>query len=441
MTEDNVTGRVRRSVTGWVDQSGLRQFGWGRTLILAKALLAMAAVFYPVWWIHLHYTSSLLPSLPLSLAISFLGVQVAIIVLQLFASAAVKKLDAMAALRSAHWKSLIEPLLAAQSAGEDHLDQLRKLRRRRPVDFDACVASSLATLSGPERESLSRVALSLGVVRHWQKLARRGRMERKQAIECMTFLAPSVGRSALQPLLEERKGYGAHRHTSQELSRRTRFARVTQKETPALQATLYRALIHVSGKEELDDLFRRTLRAPFFVRALLAGEFRPYAKELGAHALCEALTSDDEEEVMAALEMVDAWRRLLYLPDLERLAHHPNPEIRCRALRAAPMSVLRSGMEETVVTALNDPHPRVKLAALTATARMHIFSAMQQVEQATHSLDNQVSRLACLVLTSFGKEGLSILQYLVVTADGRIGAWAAEALGQASAGPGLEVEF
>ena len=413
-------GQLRRSVLGWLDQSGLRQFGWGRTLIFAKALLAMGAVFYPVWWIHLHYTSSRLPSLPLSLAISFLGVQVAIIFLQLFASAAVKKLNAIAARRSAHWKSVIEPLLAAQSAGEDHIDQLRKLRRRHPVDFDACVASSLVTLSGPEQESLSRVALSLGVVRHWQKLARRGHLERKQAIESMTFLAPSVGRSALTPLLEI--------------------------QTPAaLQATLYRALIHVSGKEELDDLFRRTLHAPFFVRALLAGEFRPYAKELSGHALGQALTSGDEQELMAALEMVDAWRRVLHLPQLESLARHPNPEIRCRALRAAPMSSVRMGMEETVLGALNDPHPRVKLAALAATARMHIYVAMQQVEQAAHSLDNQVSRLACHVLTSFGKEGLAILQYLVVTADGRTGAWAAEALGQASApsslGAGVGVEF
>jgi hypothetical protein len=375
----------------------------------------MGAVFYPVWWIHLHFTSSLLPSLPLSLAISFLGVQLAIIFLQLFASASVKKLEAMSKRRSAHWKAVIEPLLAAQIAGEDHSDHLRKLRYRRPVDFDACVASSLATLTGDSRESLSKLALSFGVVRHWQKLARRGRLERKQAIECMTLLSPSVGRPALQPLLEH--------------------------ETPALQATLYRALIRVSSEKELNDLFRRTLRAPFFVRAVLAGEFRPYAEELGTGALSGALQSGDDQEIASALDMVDAWRRVLYLPRLEELARHPNLEIRCRALLVAPLSAVRLGMEQTVVRALDDPHPRVKLAALTATARMHIHSALEQVAQASHSLDNQVSRVACRVLASFGKEGHSILRSMVVTGDGRIGAWAAEALGQATGGHSLGSEL
>jgi phage baseplate assembly protein W len=137
--------------------------------------------------------------------------------------------------------------------------------------------------------------------------------------------------------------------------------------------------------------------------------------------------------------MVDAWRRVLYLPRLDELAHHPNLEIRCRALLAAPMSAVRFSMEETVLGALDDPEPRVKLAALTATARMHIHRALRQVEQASQSLDNQVSRLACLVLTSFGKEGNSILQSMVVTGDGRVGAWAAEALGQASAGAASEI--
>ena len=56
-------------------------------------------------------------------------------------------------------------------------------------------------------------------------------------------------------------------------------------------------------------------------------------------------------------------------------------------------------------------------------------------------MDNQVSRLACLVLVSFGREGHSILQYIVVTADRRVGNWAAEALGQFSAGRGAGAEL
>ncbi len=415
MTAPRVPGGILHlppSILKLLDQSGLRQFGWGRTLIVLKALTAMGAVFYPVWWIHLHFTSIRLVSVPLSLAISFLGVQIAVIFLQLAASAVVKKLDAIRIRKSAHWKSVIEPLLAAQSAGKDRMADLRGLRRRRPVDFDACVASMLESVSGPERESLSRLALGFGVVRRWQRVARRGRLERKQAIECMTYLAPSIGRAALQPLLE--------------------------KQPAALQATLYRALLRVARGAEVADLFRRTLRAPFFVRALLAGEFRPFAEQLSVSTLPAVLTSGDEQEMIAALEMVDAWRRVLHLPQLETLARHPNPEIRSLALRAAPVSAVQGTMEQTILSAFEDPSSQVKLAALRAAARLQIRSSLHVVERASYSLDNQVSRLACLVLASFGNDGHSILQYIVLTGDRRVGNWAAEALGQFSAGRGVQ---
>jgi hypothetical protein len=407
--------RVPDAVLKWLEHSGLRQFGWGRTLIVVKAISAMGIVFFPVWWLHLHFTSKKLPTIPLSLAVSFLGVQLGIIFLQLFASAAVKKLDAIRIARSAHWKSVIEPVLAAQSAGENRMVELRRLRRRRTVDFDACVASMLQSLTGPARESMSRLALGFGVVRRWQRLATKGRMERKQAIEWMTYLSPSVGRVALQPLLES--------------------------QSIALQATLYRALIRVSRGAEIADLFRRTLRSPFLVRALLAGEFRPYAEQLSVNALPATLACGEEQEIIAALEMVDAWRRVLHLPELETLAHHPNPEIRSLALRAAPVSAVRGSLDQTILGAFEDPDPQVKLAALKAAARLQIRSSLHAVERASFSVDNQVSRLACLVLASFGRDGHSILQYIVVTGDRRVGNWAAEALGQLSAGRGVGADF
>jgi hypothetical protein len=139
--------------------------------------------------------------------------------------------------------------------------------------------------------------------------------------------------------------------------------------------------------------------------------------------------------------MVDSWRRALYLPQLESLTRHPNPEIRSRALRAAPVSAVRGGMEQAVVGAIGDSHPQVKLAALTAAARMQIRGALQAVEQSAYSVDNAVSRLACLVLASFGKEGRWILEYMVITCDRRVGGWAAEALGQASLGKALGMEL
>jgi hypothetical protein len=162
---------------------------------------------------------------------------------------------------------------------------------------------------------------------------------------------------------------------------------------------------------------------------------------LSVDVLPAALASGDEHEMIAALEMVDAWRRVLHLPQLETLAHHPNPEIRSLALRAAPVSAVRGSIEQTILRAFEDPSPQVKLAALKATGRLQIRSSLHAVERASYSLDNQVSRLACFVLASFGRDGHSILQYIVVTGDRRVGNWAAEALGHLSAGRGVGDEF
>jgi hypothetical protein len=373
-----------------------REFEWNHALILVKALFTMALLFYPVWWIHVHLVAGRLPTLPLSLAVSFLGVQILVVLVEVLASSATKKLDAMERRRSTHFRSVVQRALAVR-----HPD-LAKLRRRRPADFDWCVAALLGNVTGPERVALSKLAVRLGVVRRWQRFSRRGRRDYKHALEWMAALSPEVSKTALQPVL--------------------------RRWTPESQAAAYRALVRSSDPPQAAVLFREVLRAPFMVRILLTPEFRPMAEDLAVHPLPVIFESGEESEIICALEMIASWRRVLQLPSLPRLFHHSNAKIRSLAIEIAPLAAVRARLESYILGALEDPLPEVQMAALSSVASMRLPSALDAVRRTAYSTDDALSRQACLTLASFGRDGESFLEYLVVAGDQRVAGWAAEGL-------------
>ena len=385
----------------------LGDFGWDRWAVVAKALLSMAVVFYPVWWIHLHLLAGRLPTLPLSLAVSFLGVQICIIALQLFASSVTKKLDAIERRRSTQFRSVVQRTLAAHLSGTERWLDLARLRRKRAVDFDWSLAALLSTVTGTERQILSELAVRLGVVRRWQKLARRGRQEYKHVLEWMASLAPEVAREALGPVL--------------------------RKHTASAQVPAYRLLVRSANAERAARLFREVLRAGPFARVMLAAEFRVHADYLAAGAIPDVLACGAEREVLAALEMVLSWRRVLNLSGLSSGLDHKNPEVRSRAVAVAPLMASRAMMERAVIASLEDADLQVRLSGLASAAAMRLAGALPAVERAAASPDDSLARRACLTLAWLGPEGRSALSYFVVAGNRRVAPWAAEALAQVPA--------
>jgi hypothetical protein len=392
----------------------LREFGWERILILAKSVGAMGVAFYPVWWIHVHVLAGRLPTLPLSLAVSFLGVQILIILMQVSASAAVKKLDAWERQHATQFRAVVQRVLAAHLSGKDRSKELARLRRKRPVNFDRSVAALLATLTGSERDRLSELAEKFGVIRRWQRLARRGRLEYKTALEWMAALSPHMAGSALQPVMHN---------------------------TLLAQVEAYRALVRSARPEQITRYFHEVLQSPVMTRTMLAAEFRPHAEYLCANTLPYIFESGDEPKIVAALEMIESWQRVLSLPALSRLFQHANPEIRSHALRVAPLAEIRAALLPGIHTALEDPQMPVRSAALASAAKMRLHSALPAVQRAVHCGDDTVSRRACLVLASFGPEGHAALDHILLAGDRRIAAWAAEALGRARMGQRLAEEI
>lgn len=392
-------------------REGFREFAWDRWLIFAKALLAMGAVFYPVWWIHIHVVAGRFPTLPLSLAVSFLGVQILIILIQLLASSATKKLDSIQRRRSIQFRSVVQRALATHVSGHGPSKDLKSLRRKHPADFDWSLAALLGTVTGRERLVLSDLAVKLGAVRRWQRYARLGKLEHKTVLEWMAGLSPAVARVALKPLLRKR--------------------------SPAAQSAAYRALIRSSDPTRVGDLFREVLRSPLLVRILLAADFRSHTDSLAGEPLTAVFELGEEREVIAALEMVASWRRVLDLPLLTRFLRHANPEIRRNAVRVAPLASARHEVARHILRALDDPHSEVRMAALDSITRMQVRGALPAVRRAAESTDDAISRQACKTLASFGSDGQAMLEYFVVAGDRRIANWAAEALVQARVSSGL----
>jgi HEAT repeat protein len=393
----------------------LRNIGLDRILIAGKAVLVIGLFFYPVWWVHIHLVSAQVSHVPLSLAISFVGVQVATILVELMASCLVKALDRVRVRRSARWRPVVGQHIAAYLAGEDRTWALRWLRRLRAADFEASLVEALANVRGEPRERLVDLAVKLGMLRRWQRRARRGRLERKQAIECLSLLPGPESLAALQALLKD--------------------------PAPSLRATTYRALIRLSSRTELDDVFRAAIRSPLFVRTLLASELRPYAPLLAMHALPNLLSGGEADDVIAALEMVESWRSVIHLPALAGLMEHSNPDIRIRALRLAPWSAARTGLEPLILRAIGHPDPQVKLAGLAAAGRLRLTGATRSIENCANDQDHQVSRAACFVLAALGREGQSILESKIYGADRPVAARAAESLARVRIGGTAALEL
>ncbi len=390
-----------------------RETDWECLLTVGKAALVVGGVFYTVWWIHIHEVSRRITDAPLSLAISFLCVQFGIIAVQLIASVVIKNLRAAKVRGSRKWRPVIDEHLSALLAGEDRIRQLRRLRRTRPEDLEERLVETLRAVSGEQGRSLSHLAVELGLVRRWEKLAARGVRQREQALEFLSTLSPEAGGQALRRLAA----------------------------TPPGQAAACRVLIPVAEPGELSDLFLAILRAPPLVRAMVARDLCAHAESLAAGVIPEVLSRGEEAEVMAALDMVHGWNRVLRLPAVVKLMAHSNPEIRSRALRLAPLIAVRRETAPSILDAMGDSDTRVQLAALASAARMRLDGAAKAVEACAHSPDDQISRMACLVLGSLGPEGHTVLESKILTADRRVAAWAAESLARVRIGREPNREF
>ena len=408
----------------------LSAIDWDRVLLFTRALLAIAFFLYPVWWIHVHVVSATVPQAPLSLAISFLGVQFAVILAELLASCSVKKMDEVRGRRSVRWRPLIRRSLAAHLAGKDVLRELQIFRQRRPRETETCLAEMLATVNGQARQRLSELATALHLVERWEKHARRGRRELNEVIEWLGLLSPAVGGPALVRVLKA---------ASSTLESRW----LPKTPLPATLASTLCAQIRVAGAADLDQICQEILAAPRLVRTMAAADLRVQADGLGAAAISRALSSSDPGRATVALQLAEAWRRSIDAPALAALLQHESPVVRGLALKLIPFqgvagafeSEIMGGLEGSLQAGIDDTGAQEVLAgALSAVARLRLMRALPLVAECSLSPNPNLARQACFTLASLGEEGQALLESKIHSGPQQHAARAAESLMNLRAG-------
>lgn len=126
--------------------------------------------------------------------------------------------------------------------------------------------------------------------------------------------------------------------------------------------------------DRLEKQFAAAVTGSLLTRAAAIEELEPFAGQVANQQLARALRTDDVQRVLAALDMLYAWKRMLPIGDFERLLRHGNPEVRFRAFRALPYAGVQDGAA-SLLEGLRDADPRVRVAAANTAGRLHVREA------------------------------------------------------------------
>lgn len=200
-----------------------------------------------------------------------------------------------------------------------------------------------------------------------------------------------------------------------------------QTRVTALAADLDIDLAGGSELPSLAELARLSLRD----RAILADRLAPRAGQILTELGPRPLSAADPRKIIAVLDLVRAWRRMLPVPDLESALVHPDAEVRWRAYEAVVYTQpLRS---ERLRDGLRDGDARVRAAAASAARRIRDPRLRDDLEAAMREGDRDVAVAAALALAAL-PDGVDTLQAIVASGSRNEASVAFEALEKAAIG-------
>lgn len=182
--------------------------------------------------------------------------------------------------------------------------------------------------------------------------------------------------------------------------------------------------------DRLERLFAAAAGGNLLIRASITEELEPDAAQLAGAQIARALTSSDASRVLAALDMLRAWKRVLPVRNVEVLLHHESAAVRTAALRALPW-VESIDAQRTVRIGLRDLDPLVRIAAAESAARMQFADAVPQLAENLAGEDRDVS-LACAFALAALPGGIDVLEKTLISANRAAASLAFEALEKAS---------
>lgn len=392
-----------RRLLWFIPASGTRRRDiLGRIAIIAKAAAVISCLLACSWFVHIHWMSNHLEQAPLSLAMSFIFVQVTAIVLQLTISALIKETQARYASRSEAVRPVVRQHLAAHLAGSDRVVELQRLMWYHRADVEVCLSDTLRSVTGASLAEAARLANLLGFQQSWRAARNHSGLENLS-------LLPPAGRANPNLLPPD----------------------------PSLNDTIaaYRSLLRCSpNPDELLKLLREILASPLLVRAALWTELQPYAQFLGARLLPELLWKNQAgHEAEAGVQMAVSLGIMLPEPVWSRVLRSPSANVRRAALRLAEAQPRRMFAEAEVTRLLYDRDIDVQRTAVAMAGRMRLSSALPRIRELLSNEDELLARMAFQALANYGAEGRRVVRgRLLFSKDPRISARAAAALGPKS---------
>lgn len=184
--------------------------------------------------------------------------------------------------------------------------------------------------------------------------------------------------------------------------------------------------------ERLEEMFARASYGSLLERAVAAEELEPDAQRLAEVQIPRALRSGDAAQVLAALEMLHAWKRALPVPAVETVLQHESARVRAAALRALPYSG-PGDCETNVRQALRDSDPEVRQAAAETAGKLRLDALTDELVENLSDPDRSTALAAAFALAVM-PEGTGRMQRVVASDDRSAAAVAFEALEKAAIG-------
>jgi hypothetical protein len=370
---------------------------------------AVAAVYVALLWSVYQYSAIRWPAYSwFWVAATFVGVQCALtstILIGVYIHRSVVEIRRRRGLSALYF---LRQCIASHAAGDDLRAELAPTVKSFPSEFDATLLEFLDGFRGTERERLVDLAASMGTVdRNIRAYRSRNPAKRRNALDALAKIASPEARLTLERALDD--------------------------PDESLRLTASRALLSVGGRAEAEKVFATSLlQAPVF-RALVAEDLRPFILVLKEKAVPEALRSNNLREVLATLDIIWSWGRVIDLPEATAFVDSPDSVIRAVAIHACRYAAPHT-LSSMVPRCLEDPAPIVRRAAAEAAERLVLAAALPQLLQCLSDSDERVARSAAKAMSRMGAKGLNLLEVQVIEGSPHVAPVALEAVEKARLG-------
>lgn len=166
-------------------------------------------------------------------------------------------------------------------------------------------------------------------------------------------------------------------------------------------------------------------------RAVLADAMVNRAQTIAANEFPRIFAKGDEEECLAALDLLRAWQRSFRIEGFQHALSHPAPAVRSRAFEVLPYVGIAS--DATVGAGLLDVSAPVRAAAADAAGRLRLTGLMPALVAALHDVERPVALASAFAIARL-PAGIATLQELVLDPRRSVASSALEAVEKATLG-------